>query len=135
MKYLINEPRDWADEFDVNFLEVVSEEDKKIYTAAKKVYGRWIDSYGFGTNEGWEDDFDYLDFDLIELTDEEAKVFDKFYIRGYTIMDSFIELLIQEIDDLEMCGRFKKRDIKKQLREMSESELEEFFTELKEAAE
>ena len=85
MKYLINESKDWADEFDLNFFEVVSEEDKKIYTVAKKVYGQWMDNYWFGTNEGWEDDFDYLDFDLIELTDEEAKVFDKFHRKSYII--------------------------------------------------
>lgn len=132
MKYLINSQICWADECDVCFIEVLSEEAKRIYTAAKKVWGAWYDTFYFGTNEGWDDDFDYLGFDLIELSDEESKVFEKFGIQAETIFDRFIDLLWNELIDL---GFITDNDTIDFLYKMSEKDLVEYFTKVKEAAE
>ena len=123
---------DWADEFDVHFIEVLSEEDKRIYTAAKKVWNNWYDSFYFGTNEGWDDDFDYLGFDLIELSDEEANVLQKYNIGAETIFDGFIDRLWDELVDLDFISEDDDIDF---LYDMTEDELIEYFTKVKEATE
>ena len=48
--------------------------------------------------------FDYLDFDLIEISDEEANVLQKYHIEGETIFDRFIDLLWDELVDLEFIS-------------------------------
>lgn len=132
MKYLINDQICWADECDVYFIEVLSEEAKRIYMAAKKVWGAWYDTFYFGTNEGWDDDFDYLGFDLIELSDEESKVFEKYNIQAETIFDRFIDLLWNELIDLKFITDDDTIDF---LYKMSEEDLVEYFTKVKETAE
>jgi hypothetical protein len=99
--------------------------------AAKKVWGDWYDTLYFGTNEGWED-FDYLDFDLIELSDEEANVLQKYNIEAETIFDRFMEHLWDELVDLEFISDDDDIDF---LYDMSEDELIEYFTKVREAAE
>lgn len=131
MKYLINNRVCWADECDVHFIEVLSEKDKRIYMAAKKVWGEWYDTFYFGTNEGW-DDFDYLSFDLIELSDEEAYVLQKYNIEAETIFDRFIDHLWDELVDLDFISEDDEVDF---LYDMSEDELVEYFTKVKEAEE
>jgi hypothetical protein len=131
MKYLINSRVCWADECDVYFIEVLSEDAKRVYMAAKKVWGDWYDTLYFGTNEGWED-FDYLDFDLIELSDEEANVLQKYNIEAETIFDRFMEHLWDELVDLEFISDDDDIDF---LYDMSEDELIEYFTKVREAAE
>lgn len=132
MKYLINDQICWADECDVYFIEVLSEGAKRIYMAAKKVWGAWYDTFYFGTNEGWDDDFDYLGFDLIELSDEESKVFEKYNIQAETIFDRFIDLLWNELIDLKFITDDDTIDF---LYKMSEEDLVEYFTKVKETAE
>lgn len=72
MNYLIIGSIDWADEFDVTFFEIISEEDYQKYLIAKKIFVKFIDSYYFGTNEGWED-FDYLSFEPIAIFDSDLE--------------------------------------------------------------
>lgn len=132
MKYLINDQVCWADECDVYFIEVLSEEAKRIYMAAKKVWGAWYDTFYFGTNEGWDDDFDYLGFDLIELSDEEYKVFEKYGIQAETIFGRFIDRLWDELIDLKFITDGDTIDF---LYKMSEEDLVEYFTKVKETAE
>ena len=72
MNYLITGSRDWADEFDVTFFEIISEEDYQKYLIAKKIFVEFIDSYYFGTNEGWHD-FDYLSFEPIAISDSDLE--------------------------------------------------------------
>ena len=132
MKYLINRAVDWADEFDVYFIEVLDEDAKRIYMAAKKVWGEWYDSFYFGTNEGWEDDFDYLDFDLIELSDEEANVLQKYNVEAETVFNGVMDRLWDELRDLDFISNGDNLDF---LYKMSEGELVEYFTKVKEAAE
>ena len=121
----------WADEFDVHFIEVLGEDAKRIYMAAKKVWGKWYDTFYFGTNEGW-DDLDYLGFDLIELSDEEANVLQKYNIEAETIFDRFIDHLWDELVDLGFISEDDEVDF---LYDMPEDELVEYFTKVKEAAE
>ena len=132
MKYLINSKICWADESDVYFIEVLSEDDKRIYMAAKKVWGEWYDTFYFGTNEGWDDDFNYLGFDLIELSDEEANVLQKYNIEAETIFDRFMNHLWDELVDLDFIS---ENDDLEFLYNMTEDELVEYFTKVKEAAE
>lgn len=123
----------WADECDVHFIEVLDESAKRIYMAAKKVWDEWYDSFYFGTNEGWEDDdFNYLGFDLIELSDDEADVFRKYNIRAESIFDGFMDRLWDELVDLNFIS---EDDDIHFLYNMTEDELVEYFTKVKEAAE
>lgn len=135
MKYLISTSVCWADEFDVNFIEVLDEAQKRIYMAMKKVYGDWYSSYYFGTNEGWDDDFDYLDFDLIEISDEEANVIDKYHLTGETIFDRIIDMLWDEISDSDLFEGQETSDVVNSLYTKTDDELVEFFTKLKESFE
>ena len=135
MKYLISTSMCWADEFDVNFIEVLDEAQKRIYMAMKKVYGDWYSSYYFGTNEGWDDDFDYLDFDLIEISDEEANVIDKYHLTGETIFDRIIDMLWDEISDSDLFEGQETSDVVNSLYTKTDDELVEFFTKLKESFE
>ena len=97
--YLIKCTKDWADECNVYFLEFIDEATYNRYEICKKVLKNWYSSYYFGTNEGWEDDFDYLDFTPIELSDSEYRVFKKFNIVGETITDYFFEELQDTLQD------------------------------------
>ena len=94
--YLIKCSKDWADECDVHFLETFDENIYNRYMICKDVLKNWYGSYYFGTNEGWDDDFDFLDFTPIELSDEEYRVFKKFNIRG----EVFLEDLFWNIQDI-----------------------------------
>ena len=97
MKYVLTGSCNWVDEFDVYFFEVLDERDKAIYDMAKQIFEHWFGGFSFGTNEGWDDDFDYLDWDLVEITDEEYEVLKKCHIRGETVYDRFAENLCDGI--------------------------------------
>lgn len=97
MKYVLTGSCNWVDEFDVYFFEILDERDKAIYDMAKQIFEHWLGGFSFGTNEGWDDDFDYLDWDLVEITDEEYEVLKKCHIRGETVYDRFAENLCDEI--------------------------------------
>lgn len=135
MKYLISTSICWADEFDVNFIEVLNEAQKRIYMAMKKVYGDWYSSYYFGTNEGWDEDFDYLDFDLIEIRDDEAQVIEKYHLTGETIFDRIIDMLWDEISDSDLFEGQETSNVIESLYTKTDDELVEFFTKLKESFE
>jgi hypothetical protein len=97
--YLIKCTKNWADECDVHFLETFDEAVYNRYMICKNVLKHWYDSYYFGTNEGWEDDFDYLDFTPIELSDSEYRVFKKFNIEGETVTEYFFEELRDALEE------------------------------------
>jgi hypothetical protein len=97
--YLIKCAKNWADECDVHFLELIDEDTYNRYEICKKVLKNWYESYYFGTNEGWDDDFDYLDFTPIELSDSEYRVFKKFNITGETVTGYFFEQLQEELEN------------------------------------
>ena len=98
MKYVIVATKDWADECDVHFFDILSEEDYKKYDFLKQTIGNLYDSYYFGTNEGWDDDFDYLQFKPKPATDEEIAVLEKFKITGESIIDRLGDTLENVFD-------------------------------------
>lgn len=94
MKYVITGCVDWADELDVYFFDILSEEDYKKYDFLKQTLGNLYGSYWFGTNEGWEDDdFDYLQFTPIPATDEEIAVLEKFNISGEPVIERLADTI------------------------------------------
>lgn len=95
MKYVITGRVNWADELDVHFFDILSEEDYKKYDFLKQTLGSLYGGYYFGTNEGWDEgEFDYLQFDPKPATDEEIAILEKFNISGERV----IELLADNIE-------------------------------------
>lgn len=92
MKYIIAGCMDWADELDVHFFDILSEEDYKKYDFLKQTLGSLYDNYYFGSNEGW-DDFDYLQFTPEPITDEEVAVLKKFNITGEPVIERLIDTI------------------------------------------
>lgn len=100
MKYVITGRVDWADELDVHFFDILSEEDYKKYDFLKQTLGSLYGNYWFGTNEGWEDnDFDYLQFDPKPATDEEIAVLEKFNISGEPIIERLADTIECILDE------------------------------------
>lgn len=104
--YIIVDRIDWADEFDVYFLEVLDQDEYDKYNFARNTLKTYYSSYWFGTNEGWEGNFDYLQFKPQKITNEEIKVLNKFHIDGLTIYDDFMDSLNDDVwDKIENEGR------------------------------
>jgi hypothetical protein len=97
--YIIADFCDWADEFDVYFLEILNQDEYNRYNFVKNTLKTYYSYYWFGTNEGWDNDFDYLQFKPQKITDEEIKVLNKFDIGGLTIYDDFMDSLNQSVWD------------------------------------
>lgn len=94
MKYVITGRVNWADEFDVYFFDILSEEDYKKYDFLKQTLGSLYDGYYFGTNEGWDEgEFDYLQFDPKPATDEEIAVLEKFNISGEPVIERLADAI------------------------------------------
>ena len=97
--YIIVDRIDWADEFDVYFLEILDQDEYDKYNFAKNTLKEYYSDYWFGTNEGWEGNFDYLQFKPQKITDEEIEVLNKFHIDGLTIYvyEDFINSLNEDV--------------------------------------
>lgn len=94
MKYVITGHVNWADELDVHFFDILSEEDYKKYDFLKQTLGSLYGSYYFGTNEGWDEgEFDYLQFDPKPATDEEIAVLEKFNISGEPVIERLADTI------------------------------------------
>ena len=103
--YLIKDSINWADECDVHFFELLDEDMYNKYMICKDILKEWYNSYYFGTNEGWEDDeFDYLNFEPIELTDEEYQVLKKFDIEGEKAIEYFFDDLQDSLQDADIIS-------------------------------
>jgi hypothetical protein len=101
MKYILTGSKDWADEFDVYFFEVLTEDQYKKYAFLQQTLKHFYGNYWFGTNEGWEDnDFDFLDFKVTQATDEEFKILNKFEVVGHTIINSLMWNLEDKLNDV-----------------------------------
>jgi hypothetical protein len=98
--YIIADSCDWADEFDVYFLEILDQDEYNKYNFVRKTLKEYYSSYWFGTNEGWDENFDYLQFRPKKITDEEIKVLDKFNVSGLTIYQDFIDSLDRDVWDV-----------------------------------
>ena len=97
--YIITDCIDWADEFYVYFLEVLNQDEYDKYNFVKNTLKEYRSSYYFGTNEGWDEDFDYLQFNPQKITNEEIEVLNKFNIGGLTIYYDFMNSLNKDIWD------------------------------------
>lgn len=94
MKYVITGRVNWADELDVHFFDILSEEDYKKYDFLKQTLGSLYGGYYFGTNEGWDEgEFDYLQFDPKPATDEEIAILEKFNISGEPIIEQLADTI------------------------------------------
>lgn len=96
--YVITGTKDWADEFYVHFFDIMSEDVYRKYMAAKEILGKYLGDFYFGSNEGWEDDFDYLDFEPQPITDEQYEMFCEFGVSGVEIVDKFLDIMSDVLD-------------------------------------
>ena len=110
MNYLITGSRDWADEFDITFFEIISEEDYQKYLIAKEIFVEFIDSYYFGINKGW-DDFDYLSFEPIAISDQDLETLTR--LKLINNHEGYIFPLIGNavVEGLFMCLQDKRDDL------------------------
>lgn len=95
--YIITDCIDYSDEFYVYFLEILNQDEYNKYNFVKNTLKEYRSSYYFGTNEGWDEDFDYLQFKPQKITDEEIKVLNKFNISGLTIYQNFMDSLNEDV--------------------------------------
>ena len=95
--YIITDCIDYSDEFYVYFLEILNQDEYNKYNFVKNTLKEYCSDYYFGTNEGWDADFDYLQFKPQKITDEEIKVLNKFNISGLTIYENFIDSLNEDV--------------------------------------
>ena len=102
MNYIATASIDWADEFDVNFCEILSEEEYQKYKYLQDKLKSFKGSLYFGTNEYFDGDFEFLDFKFQPITDEELTVLRKF---GCTQGESFWDRMTEQLCDyiIEMC--------------------------------
>ena len=112
--YIITDSINWADEFDVYFLEILNQEEYDKYQFAQNTLKEYCSDYWFGSNEGWDEDFDYLQFKPQKITAEEIEVLNKFNISGLTIYENFIDSLNEDvwyaIEDEDRDLRYLKFD-------------------------
>ena len=76
-----------------------------MFKAAKEILGYFHGYLWFGSNQGWEGDFDFLDFEPTVLTDKEAKVLSKVGVFGEDIMYRFINQLADKFKDFEITTK------------------------------
>lgn len=102
MKYVLTGSQNWADECDVYFFEILTEDQYNKYYFLQQTLKEFYGNFCFGTNEGWEDnDFDFLNFEIIEASDEEVATLKKFHVTGEEIFDNLMWSLE---DDLSYLG-------------------------------
>ena len=102
MNYIATASIDWADEFDVHFCEILSEEDYQKYKYLQEKLKSFKGSLCFGTNEYFDGDFEFLNFKFQPITDEELAILRKF---GCTQGESFWYHMTEQLYDymIEMC--------------------------------
>lgn len=94
--FVISDSVNWADEFNVHFLEILDENTYNRYMYLKKMIGSYKGYLGFGTNEKeWEDDFDYLQFEPIPISVSDLEVLNKCHIGGH----DFIPTMWKTLDE------------------------------------
>lgn len=102
MNYIATASIDWADEFNVNFCEILSEEEYQRYKYLQDKLKSFKGSLYFRTNEYFDEDFEFLDFKFQPITDEELAILRKF---GCTQGESFWDHMTEQLYDyiIEMC--------------------------------
>ena len=97
--YLVTDSIDWADECDVYFYEILNEDQYNLFSLAQKILGKLCGSFYFGSNEGFDGDFDFLAFAPKELTETEYEVLSNLSIYGESFYDRFKEYLVNFLKD------------------------------------
>lgn len=106
--YLTTDDIDWGDEFDVNFGELIDAPTYEKYRYLTQVLGSYSESYWFGTNQSF-DDFEYLGWDFVEISEEEAAILKKYGLpNGYSFIDHLFDHLEEDMMNADI---FEKDDI------------------------
>lgn len=99
--YIITGWENWADELDVHFFEFLDENEYNKYMAAKEILGSLEGYYGFGSNQGF-DDFEYLGFEPIELTQEQYEFLQSLGLSGEAIMQQLFYQIEEKRDENDL---------------------------------
>lgn len=97
--YLINDSKDWADECDVQFYEILNEEEYQKYMYCKEKFKTFEGSLYFGTNEGWDDDFDFLDFNPVLISNSDADTLKRHWPSS---CQAVYDYLMETLDDMSI---------------------------------
>lgn len=124
--YVIIGSQDWADEFDVDFFDILTEEEYQKYMIAKEIFGNWLDSFYFGTNEGWDDEFDYLSFTPVEISDAELACLTRLGLVYDNDETLFAQFGHQVVNGLFMCIEDRRDGEKLEYISLEECSVEEF---------
>lgn len=105
MYYLVKFDKDWADEFSVYGFAIFEQSEwDDLYKKLKKNKNKEV-SFGFGTNEGWDNESigDFLsDIKVIQITNEEKLVITKLFGgNDYGVFPDFEEMLNEESSEDE----------------------------------
>ena len=100
--YVITGSQFWKGGFNIHFFEIINEDDYQKYMAAKEILGIMLDTYGFGINEDWEDDLNYLGFEPQKITKEQHKLLNELKISGEEVIGSFYCRLNDLLNDAEI---------------------------------
>jgi len=124
--YVIIGSEDWADEFDVYFFDILTEEEYQKYMIAKEIFCNFLGSYYFGTNEGWDADFDYLSFTPVEISDVELNCLIRLGLVYATDTALFAQFWNQIVEDLFTCIEDRRDEEGLEYISLSECSIEEF---------
>ena len=105
MHYLVKFDKDWADEFSVYGFAIFEKlKWDNLYDKLKKNKKKKV-SFGFGTNEGWDEESigGFLDdIKIVPITNEEKTVITKLFGKGdYGVFPDFQEMLNKESSEDE----------------------------------
>lgn len=96
MYYLIKFDKDWADEFNVYGFKIFEQQEwDKLYKKLKKNKDKET-SFGFGTNEGWDDETiqSFLDdLEIIEITEDEKTTLEKLFNDSFGVFPDFEDMV------------------------------------------
>lgn len=102
MWYICVKSLNWADECDVHFGELIDEDIYQKYQYLKEKFPKgYYGDYWFGTNEGWEDDFNYLQFEFKPITGEEVVTLRSYHLpNGEEFIEPLFDILTSELEEM-----------------------------------
>lgn len=113
--YLLKFSRDWADEFQAEGLAVVTNTDIELIESViydENVRDEYVWFY-FGTNEGWEDEFTYLELwekeiKKVEISAQEAEFLSANVLGRGTTFGQFpdFDYLFENLEGVEAVDKY-----------------------------